>query len=780
MCLTFVNLNWDRSTLILDRKIVLFKKNIDSGSFSTIEIPNESGIINNNNICILSDIYDNIYLIYFVYSELENELKINISLLDFGNQLSVINEFPLLGRSTYSENNLLQIFTSDGILGISALTEGGYLHCFIDENILVKDILWQKPGVDIKNSNYIPNKIDNTGLEENNWQMQGIVEIENNLIIPSDQTLTIQPNTKLLFEKDAKLIVNGNLNLQGTTDEPIVFCGKEPGTQWFGISGNNSNSISLDNVKIRDSRFGIIDFKNCTINNSEIKNTQTGISLSYAENVSISNSTFKDCETGIRIQRVAYPGKIFPRVTLDNNILIGKSKYSGKGIDLNSLYGNNIRIQNNKISNFDNAIQMSYSNAVISSNNICNNLNGLNIFDSSPMIYENKIDNNDCVGIQVLGTSAPVLNGPKTGSQNRISNNSCQIVYSPSSDVLLDYGYNDIYSLNEDMLIHFDGRPSDKIMVKMNYWGPNFDDSNLDEYFYPSEAYVYKPYCVEANFEAPVFEHERDLTLVKFLSGTEKEEKEEYEEAKLLYQEVITDYPDSIEASAALKRLEYVIQETKRNGWSELKSYYEQLYENDYLDEFSYYSLLARISFNENNLQESIDNYIYKFTSAETTVDSLLSKVNILDMLWIANNGELRKKTYNIRNEFRSLVCKTENEYNQKRTEILNDALKYGYAQIANNNSIKNVMLKQNYPNPFNPTTTIEYTLPEVSNVELSIYNIKGELVKTLVKEIQERNRYSVMWGGKDNKGRNVASGVYFSVLKTNNKRKVQKMLLIK
>ena len=75
--------------------------------------------------------------------------------------------------------------------------------------------------------------------------------------------------------------------------------------------------------------------------------------------------------------------------------------------------------------------------------------------------------------------------------------------------------------------------------------------------------------------------------------------------------------------------------------------------------------------------------------------------------------------------------------------------------------------LSDNYPNPFNPVTVIEYSIAKDAHVNLSIYNVKGLLVCTLVDEFQKANHYKLMWNGKNNRGSNVASGVYFLRMNT-------------
>lgn len=89
--------------------------------------------------------------------------------------------------------------------------------------------------------------------------------------------------------------------------------------------------------------------------------------------------------------------------------------------------------------------------------------------------------------------------------------------------------------------------------------------------------------------------------------------------------------------------------------------------------------------------------------------------------------------------------------------------------------------LAQNYPNPFNPTTTINYTLPAVSDVKLSIYNIRGQRVRTLIeKKDQQVGTHSIKWNGRDETGRSVSTGLYFYRLETAGLVLSRKMTFIK
>jgi hypothetical protein len=88
--------------------------------------------------------------------------------------------------------------------------------------------------------------------------------------------------------------------------------------------------------------------------------------------------------------------------------------------------------------------------------------------------------------------------------------------------------------------------------------------------------------------------------------------------------------------------------------------------------------------------------------------------------------------------------------------------------------------LSQNYPNPFNPLTKIDFSLPKTGRVVITIYNLLGQEVTTLINERLDYGYHTVTWQGTDRMGRPVGSGVYFSELKAAGNRKTRKMLLLK
>ena len=95
-------------------------------------------------------------------------------------------------------------------------------------------------------------------------------------------------------------------------------------------------------------------------------------------------------------------------------------------------------------------------------------------------------------------------------------------------------------------------------------------------------------------------------------------------------------------------------------------------------------------------------------------------------------------------------------------------------------NAPQNFALFQNFPNPFNPSTTIEYHLPQRSQVQFTIYNILGEEIRTLLNETQTAGVKSVLWDGKDNLGRAVSSGVYIYQITAGDFTRARKMIFLR
>jgi len=88
--------------------------------------------------------------------------------------------------------------------------------------------------------------------------------------------------------------------------------------------------------------------------------------------------------------------------------------------------------------------------------------------------------------------------------------------------------------------------------------------------------------------------------------------------------------------------------------------------------------------------------------------------------------------------------------------------------------------LYQNYPNPFNPTTTIEFSLPSSSDVDISIYNILGRKVNNLLNKNLSAGIHSIQWDGLNDNGKHVSTGIYFYKITAGSLSDTKKMVLLK
>ena len=93
---------------------------------------------------------------------------------------------------------------------------------------------------------------------------------------------------------------------------------------------------------------------------------------------------------------------------------------------------------------------------------------------------------------------------------------------------------------------------------------------------------------------------------------------------------------------------------------------------------------------------------------------------------------------------------------------------------------IKSFKLLQNYPNPFNPGTTIEYQIPAEGDVQINIFSITGQLVRTFKNAHAAQGAYAITWDGKNDTGQSVASGLYIYRVSYANSVISKKMLFVK
>lgn len=192
------------------------------------------------------------------------------------------------------------------------------------------------------------------------------------------------------------------------------------------------------------------------------------------------------------------------------------------------------------------------------------------------------------------------------------------------------------------------------------------------------------------------------------------------------------------------------------------------------------------IELDKNNMPQEIGAFVNGECIGAVVVEDTLTQINAYTTSVPPGNIEL-ELYYGGRSEnqhISSYNCVTSSKPNivmkQLSTKMSGDAWFIDLREDSSMIPAPSKVSLSNYPNPFNPTTTISYSLPQEGKVSLKIYNVKGQLVKQLIDGSQPEGYYEVVWNGKDNAGRSVASGIYYYRINACGKTINKKMLLLK
>lgn len=313
-----------------------------------------------------------------------------------------------------------------------------------------------------------------------------------------------------------------------------------------------------------------------------------------------------------------------------------------------------------------------------------------------------------------------------------------------------------------------------------NYWGYTDMYNNAilppDNRFNPEGAYNLSPVY------DPGIPREDEKTDDQILYETAVTEAENGNtiQAEIMLKDLIAQYPNSDYKRSSASYL-LSIQE---DDFQVLKAYFNgepNLHSNDLIELYTAY-LQTYCDIQSENYQEAIDWFESIITNPPSLVDSVYAVIDLGDLyLQMGGNGRGAVGRYP------DLIPQSKGEFEQTREDLF--ALlseEYHFENEPEEEPIKNsipacVTLHGNYPNPFNPETTISFSIPDESKIELSVFNIKGQKIRTLVNNILEKGNHSIVWDGKSESGKTVSSGVFFYRLSVNDRSKsVQKCLMLK
>ncbi len=103
-----------------------------------------------------------------------------------------------------------------------------------------------------------------------------------------------------------------------------------------------------------------------------------------------------------------------------------------------------------------------------------------------------------------------------------------------------------------------------------------------------------------------------------------------------------------------------------------------------------------------------------------------------------------------------------------------------GELSVSDIKKLSSFSLMQNYPNPFNPVTTIQFEINEPGKTRVDIFNLKGQLVNTLINKYYDVGVHRIKWDGKTAGGSQAGSGLYFYRVAINDKQQTRQMIMLK
>ncbi len=550
----------------------------------------------------------------------------------------------------------------------------------------------------------------------------------------------------------------------------------DPAKGFFGSSNLSSKGIILGSVENK-----------VIIHNTNFQNLLTGIwkSSNISERDSIAYCNFVNCLEGIK----AISSKYLPKIeycSFNNN------NYSG-GIGIR-LTAATPYINECDFSNLSKGIFTEYSIVP-------------EIFYKNGMYNSNFYEN--YIGIESRGSNHRV----ETCYFNQ---NEAGIINHAKSNLNLSYVANNVLSNHISNIEFYDEQPyestiqvfaghNDFYHILNNQTGFVTNDFTFDPNYYDFE-WTYE-HSIDASknwfqdFEVRINDHHySDYVIVNAFDQTPNmpspppddsrlynamsfESQGLYEQAMEIFKSIL-DSPYEYEkrylpsAADGVYRLTYLIADST---WSS-SSYFDIKAIQYAVDDPQLTELLkdylAKSYIADKEYQNAINLIQLRLDNPLNEVDSLLAVLDLEIVLQLYNMEEDKAPITTKYLQYKYADVQTFNTRHDEHWEQLYDLL--GKSEEANTNIPVKPVITSNYPNPFNPSTTIAYYIPVKSNVDMAIYNIKGQRVKDLINNEIPKGSHWIVWDGKDNNGRAVGSGLYLVRIGIGNKVDTHKVMMLK
>lgn len=550
---------------------------------------------------------------------------------------------------------------------------------------------------------------------------RGAIVLSGEISVSSDAEIVFLPGSHPELAEDFYLTVDGLFTATGTEENHIIF-DKYQANNWYKIEVTDTGIADLAYCEFQNAQFPLNSKGEIFVDNCEFLFNDRGIYLEKPQRYQITNTYIHD----------NYQFGVFLRDSHETPYRseIKKSKFTGNNY-------------------------------------------GLWFYNASAAVESDTIYANKYAGILANRGSNPVVTYTTISYTHYDATDYPEIRTSGTSYPVVDKRFNDIIFGNSYSIYNQDATTLE-YYCRDQWWGTILENE-IENSFYPSNWLVnFLPIAT-----TPWVNHDPLAGDGLFSAGFIAESEGDYEWAKTAYMASIAENPTSLEAIWSANRLANC-SETEEE-LIELQMYFDELL-SDYpetelaltaqMEKIFCYRLLG-------NYQEAITEYEELLDDELSFIDSVYTQLDIVYTYLDASAGGNRAAFLNFQNSQNELLSIEQAE--ERKTELWELLDEYRANGGTYSPEISEISLNKNYPNPFNPSTTISFSIPEDSEVQISIYNLKGQKIRNLVSQNYQRGIYNVEWDGNNTSGNQAGSGVYLYELRVNGRSEaVRKCLMLK
>ncbi len=576
------------------------------------------------------------------------------------------------------------------------------------------------------------------------------MDVTGDVSVGANTTLNIQPGITLTFAQNNSLIIDGALNIYGTSSNPVTFTRPNGTTNlWNGIQVNG----------------------NATIDHAIIEHAQKGIQFYVGSNGTVSNSDIRDNTYGVYIKDTTAP--------LVSNCQVYDNTSYGFYVYNSNSSSNNLEIKNNTIHD----------------NNYC----GIHLSGSTPLITDNEIFNHT-YGIIAVSNSSAYLGDYDTYGNNIVHNNNYGLAASVSNPFLGEetctvHGGNNQFSSNTTNQIR--ALNNSYVQAELNWWGSNPPQSSK---FYTSggASIDYTPWLnsvpggsmmalgspetalFENAFNATekVWAKKKSINYMEFFNPKWPLDRQlvfardimwlgDIVSSQTICKNIIDTFPESSLAFFALDILWQSSRKAVKAGAQDFESFKKYVHglsvKKDKKDIYGYAELLSAGFETNKSVATASDNVYTKYKG------SILPKIALYKkfMYYLNDLNDLSKAKETADQLEREFPNSLEANSASIHFQDENSTLQKSTTTEKQNIDIESVLpnkygLSANYPNPFNPSTSVEFALPKQSKVDIIVYNSLGQFINKVTYGSLPAGYHTYKWEAKNINKTALPSGLYF------------------